>query len=113
MGGWMEGEKKRGGGITREKSLAHGTWARKAVRFCATAVHGTLGLPGRESTRRVEAGKCKDSESTHSHIKGGLLLHLLLLHTVMTTAKYLVKRVERSVLTRESFCALCSETPSY
>ena len=111
-GGWRE--RRKGVGVSLEKkSLAHGTWARKAVRFCATAVHGTLRLPGRESTRRVEAGKCKDSESTHSHIKGGLLLHLLLLHTVMTTAKYLVKRVERSVLTRESFRVLCSETPSY
>ena len=31
-------------GVSLEKkSLAHGTWARKAVRFCATAVHGTLG----------------------------------------------------------------------
>ena len=107
------GREDEGGGITREKITCSWNLGSKAVRFCATAVHGTLGLPGRESTRRVEAGKCKDSKSTHSHIKGGLLLHLLLLHTVMTTAKYLVKRVERSVLTRESFRVLCSETPNY
>ena len=109
----MEGEKKRGGGITREKiTCSRNLGSKNSAILCNCCTRHTR-LPGRESARRVEAGRCKDSKSKHSHIKGGLLLHLLLLHTVMTTAKYLVKRVERSVLTRESFCALCSETPSY
>ena len=71
MGGWTDGKRAGVKILEKKKSLAHGTLGSRAVRYCAAAVHGTLGLPGRKGTRRVEAGWCKDSKSEHSHIKGG------------------------------------------
>ena len=65
-------------------------------------------LTGPESARRVEAGWCKDSKSEHSHIKGGLFLHLLLLHTV---SGILGKTCRTIHMTRESFCTPCFENP--
>ena len=111
MGGWRDGE-RAGVKILEEVACSRNIRLESSAILCNCCTRHTR-LPGRESARRVEAGWRKDSKSKHSHIKGGLFLHLLLLHTVLTTAKYLVKRVERSFLTHESFCALCFETPSY
>ena len=90
----MEGEKKGGGGITREKiTCSRNLGSKSSAILCNCCTRHTR-LTGPESARRLEAGWCRDSKSEHSHIKGG---YSFTSYFYIRYLRYLVKRVGRSI----------------